>query len=112
MELNGAVLLKKCRVLIEKEMEYEFERIIHLLDSETVLNMLNKSSYRFKVYEGVRIGEIQAATNGDMSEWYWLSGGSNIAGWMTRGRSLQNLLKDQSGAMGLKCSRNHLRSEA
>ena len=47
-------------------MRYKFERVIHLIDSETVLNQLNRTSYRFKVYEGVRIGEIQAATSGDM----------------------------------------------
>ena len=85
MELNGAVLSKRCRTVIEKEMRYKFERVIHLIDSETVLNQLNRTSYRFKVYEGVRIGEIQAATSGDMSEWAWLPGKQNIADWLTRG---------------------------
>ena len=85
MELNGAVLSKRCRTVIEKEMRYKFERVIHLIDSETVLNQLNRTSYRFKVYEGVRIGEIQAAPSGDMSEWAWLPGKQNIADWLTRG---------------------------
>ena len=96
MELNGAVLSKRCRVLIEKEMEYTFERVIHLVDSETVLYMLKKTSYRFKVYEGVRIGEIQAATGGDMSEWFWLPGDNNIADWVTRGRSPSDLAQEWS----------------
>ena len=86
MELNGAVLSKRCRTVILKEMRYKFERILHLVDSETVLNMLHKTSCRFKVYEGVRIGEIQASTNGDMQEWAWIPGTDNTADWLTRGR--------------------------
>ena len=36
MELNGAVLSKRMRVCINKEMRYRFKRILHLVDSETV----------------------------------------------------------------------------
>ena len=86
MELNGAVISKRCRILIAREMRYKFTRVLHLVDSETVLNMLHKTSSRFKVYEGVRVGEIQAATGGDMSEWAWIPGIDNIADWLTRGR--------------------------
>ena len=67
MELNAAVLSKRGRKVIKKEMRFDFERVLQIVDSETVLNMINKTSTRFKVYEGVRIGEIQAATNGDVS---------------------------------------------
>ena len=35
----------------------------------------------------MRIGEIQAATNGDVSEWAWMSGKLNTADWLTRGRT-------------------------
>ena len=85
MELNGAVLSKRGRVVIEKEMRIKFERVLHLIDSQTVLNMINKCSTRFKLYEGTRIGEIQKATSGDMSEWAWLPGSNNIADCITRG---------------------------
>lgn len=68
MELN-AVLFKRGRKDIEKEMSFEFEEVLQYVDSKTVLSMINKTSTRFRVYEGVRIGEIQAATNGDMSCW-------------------------------------------
>ena len=94
MELNGAVLSKRVRKVIEKEMRLEFERTLHIVDSETVLNMLNKTSTRYKVYEGVRIGEIQAATGGDMHEWAWISGKVNTADWLTRGRCPQQLGPD------------------
>lgn len=87
MELNGAVLSKRCRKVIETECRFSFDRVYHLVDSETVLGMIHKLSTRFKVYEGVRVGEIQAATAGDMSCWGWVQGDQNIADWVTRPRS-------------------------
>ena len=56
--------------------------------------MIKKVSTRFRVYEGVRIGEIQAATNGDVSCWAWMSGQNNVADWLTRGRSPDQLDND------------------
>ena len=91
VELNAAVLSKRGRKVIEREMRFQFERVLQIVDSETVLNMINKTSKRFKVYEGVRLGEIQAATDGDMSCWAWISGKNNTADWLTRGRSPQEL---------------------
>ena len=84
MELNGSVLSKRIRKVFEKESNFTFDYVIHIVDSETVLCMLKKLSTRFQVYQGVRIGEIQAATNGDMSCWYWIPGIKNIADWITR----------------------------
>ena len=91
MELNAAVLSKQGRKVIDKEMRFEFEKVLQIVDSETVLSMINKTSTRFKVYEGVRIGEIQAATNGDMSCWFWMSGHHNPTDWLTRGRTPEEL---------------------
>ena len=72
MELNAALLSKRGRRVIETEMRFDFERVSHIVDSETVLCMINKTSTRFKVYEGVRLGEIQAATNGDKTGHGWV----------------------------------------
>ena len=47
--------------------------------------MLNKFSTRFRLYEGVRIGEIEAATEGNMTDWHWIRGEENCADWITRG---------------------------
>ena len=91
MELNAAVLSKRGRQVLEKELRYQFESVHHLLDSETVLNMLNKVSTRFKLYEGVRVGEIQMATQGNMEEWKWIRGQDNTSDWLTRGKSPANL---------------------
>ena len=79
MELNSAALCKRGWKVIEKEIRFEFERVLQIVDSETVLCMLNKTSTRFKVNEGVRIGEIQAATDGDMTCLAWMSGEHNTA---------------------------------
>ena len=73
-------------------MRFDFERVLQPVDSETALSMIHKTSTRFKVYKGVRIGEIQAATDGHLSSWAWISGEDNTADWLTRGR-----LPDQLG---------------
>ena len=91
MELNAAVLSKRGRKVTEKEMRFKFEEVLQIVDSETVLSMINKTSTRFKVYEGVRIGKIQAATNGNMSCLAWISGHHNPADWLTRGRTPKEL---------------------
>lgn len=87
MELNAAILSKRGKKVLEREMRYDFSKIYQLVDSETVLKMMNKTSTRFKLYEGVRIGELQTATGGDMSCWYWVKGEKNTADWLTRGKS-------------------------
>ena len=55
MELNGAVLSKRIRVILEREFRFYFSCIYQLVDSEIVLNMFHRLSTRFKVSEGVRI---------------------------------------------------------
>jgi hypothetical protein len=93
LELNAAVMSKRAREVISKEMRYNFnmKESLHLTDSETVLGMLQKTSTRFKLYEGVRVGEIQAATNGDISSWRWIRGEDNISDWLTRGKNPKEL---------------------
>ena len=84
MELNGAVLNKRIREVITSESRFNFEKIHQFVDSETVLCQLYKVSQKFRVYEGVRIGEIQAATHGNMQEWGWVSTEDNVADLTTR----------------------------
>ena len=84
MELNGAVVSKRLRETIQEESRFQFSKVHHLVDSETVLCQLYKVASRFQVFEGVRIGEIQAAMKGDMTEWAWIAGSSNAADLATR----------------------------
>ena len=85
------MLSKRGRCTIEKEMRLTFDSVLHLIDSATVLCMINKLSTRFRLYEGVRIGEIQAATDGNLTEWKWIAGKENCADWITRGLSPQQI---------------------
>ena len=61
MELKAAVLSKRGRKVIGKEMRFDFKRLLHIVDSKTVLYMISKTSTHVKLYEAVRIDEIQAA---------------------------------------------------
>ena len=91
LELNAAVMSKRGRDVIEKESRYKFTKVLHIVDSETVLSMLQKTSTRFKLYEGLRISEIQAATSGNISCWAWVAGDMNPADWITRGKQPSEL---------------------
>ena len=94
MELNAAVLSKRGKQVIQNEMRMKFEKVIHLIDSLTVLNMLHKTSTRFQIYEGSRIGEIQVDADGDMKDWAWIPGQNNIADHVTRGLEPEDITND------------------
>ena len=83
-ELAGAVISKRLRVFLLKEMRYKFKSIFHIIDSEIVQAMISKESYGFNTYVANRIGEIQAKTVS--SEWFLVSGKLNISDWLTRGK--------------------------
>ena len=91
MELNGAVLSKRGRKMIETEMRYTFDKTVQIVDSKTVLGMINKISTRFDTYYGVRLGEIQSAYDGDVSSWAWVPGEENTADWVTRAKDPSQL---------------------
>ena len=59
---------------------------MQLVDSETVLSMINKTSTHFGVYEG--------ATNGNTSCWAWLLGEQNTSDWLTRGHEPDQIGND------------------
>ena len=92
MELNGSVLAARARINLVSECSYKFSQIIHLVDSTTVLCQINNLSSRFKVYEGVRIGEIQAG--GLIDSWYWVEGNLNVSDVVTRGKTPSELMDD------------------
>ena len=91
MELNGAVVAKRLRQAILSETRLEFEKVFHFVDSETVLHQISRIAQRFGVYEGVRIGEIQSATGGDMSDWNWIPGTLNVGDLTTKPRGPEEL---------------------
>ena len=72
-----------------KEMRYRFHEVYHIVDSEIVKAMIGKHNYGFNTFVANRIGEIQDGTN--PSEWVWTAGKNNIADWITRGRSPEEI---------------------
>ena len=85
LELNGALLAARLKKFISKEMRLVFAKIYCIVDSEIVRAMIQKESYGFNTFAGVRIGEIQDLT--EKSDWYWIEGSLNIADIITRGCS-------------------------
>ena len=92
IELCGAVLSKRLRCMIEKEMTLKFKKVVHLVDSEIVHAMVNRESYGFNTFVANRVGEIRQGTNPE--EWAWIEGKPwlNVADVATRGCN-PNMLK-------------------
>ena len=90
-ELNGSLLGVRGRKCLQDACRYRFSRIIHLVDSETVLFQVTSTNKTFKMYEACRIGEIQATCEGDMRDWYWVPTDLNIADVNTRGKCPEEL---------------------
>ena len=89
LELCGAVIGVRLRKSIEKEMWMNFDRIIHLVDSEIVHAMVLKDSYGFGTFAANRIGEIQRST--EPEEWGWVEGKLNAADAITRGSKVKEI---------------------
>ena len=76
-------------------MRYDFSEIVHFIDSKTMVGMLNRTSRRFSLYMGQRVGEIQAASQvdekGHLTEWRLIPGRLNVADIITRGSAPNDL---------------------
>ena len=82
IELCGAALSSRLRSTIEKELDFNFRKIIHLVDSEIVHAMVNRDSYGYNTFVANRVGEIQQNTSPE--EWAWVAGKLNIADIITK----------------------------
>ena len=85
LELNAALMAARMHSFIIKEMSLIFTRTHFIVDSEIVRAMIQKESYGFNTFAGVRIGEIQSTTNKE--DWHWLEGSLNIADIISRGKN-------------------------
>ena len=108
LEMNGAVLAKRLKVFIEKETRIKFARVYFFVDSEIVVAMLQKESYSFSTYIGLRVGEIQQAT--ESADWFWIEGRLNIADWITKGKSPIELIRDSQWQNGPTFLTSHEKS--
>ena len=88
-ELNGATLQARLTVWIKKHSGVEFKNHYPFVDSRIVQSMLQKTSYGFSTFVGLRVGEIQQKT--DRSSWLHIASSENIADILTRGASPDKL---------------------
>ena len=94
LELNGAVLSKRLDEFVCNNLDLEFERVHHLVDSSTVLGYVHKPDAKLKPFEGVRVSEIQTAgkfVDGRLNDWAWIDTENNPADWATKPRSVADL---------------------
>ena len=98
LELSGAVISKRIRTYIEKEINLRFEKVYHMVDSEIMKAMIDKESYGFNTFIANRIGEIHQETS--PKEWVWVSGKQNIADILTRGCKPEEMNEDSTWQTG------------
>ncbi|KAK4316629.1 hypothetical protein Pmani_012229 [Petrolisthes manimaculis] len=82
LELCAALLACRLRKFIEEEMEWSFDSIIHMTDSEIVRAQIQKDSFRFNTFVANRVNEIQVKSS--PGEWFWVNSKLNISDWCTR----------------------------
>ncbi|KAJ8039805.1 hypothetical protein HOLleu_13921 [Holothuria leucospilota] len=83
LELSAALISARLAKTIMEETGIDFQRVLYLVDSEIVRAMIQKRSYGFKTFVATRIGEIQELS--DPQDWWWVSGGDNVADIISRG---------------------------
>ena len=82
-ELSGATLSARITTWIQKNSGVRFENAIHFLDSRIVRDMLDKDSYLFTTFFGLRVAEIQQKTV--IENWLHIASGLNVADLLTKG---------------------------
>ena len=82
IELMGAVIACRLRAVVLKELTVPVESVYHIIDSQIVLEQLRKDSYKFGVFVGNRVAEVQNSTK--VSDWWWTESQNNGADRVTR----------------------------
>ena len=98
LELCGALLSARLAAFIKKEMRLKFTKEYYIVDSEIIRSMIQKESYGFNTFAGLRVGEIQELS--DAGRWYWVDGKFNIADWTTRPKRPSEITKNSIWQQG------------
>ena len=105
LELQGAVLASRLCNTIVDESRFQFEKVILFLKSKIVVVRIRSEARRFKPFVSVRVGEIQ--TNTDPTQWKHIPGQTNVAGGVSRGIPVRNLVeRSQQGPKFLHLPEN------
>ena len=98
LELLGALTSARLRDTIICEMTVQFDRVVHIVDSDIVRSQIQKESYGFGTFTATKIAEIQSKSNPD--EWYWIAGDLNPADMITRPANPKDLNEDSMWQRG------------
>ena len=84
-ELSGATMSARITTWIQRHSGVKFGAAHHFLDSRIVRDMLDKESYGFSTFFGLRVAEIQQKT--DVQDWKHIPSANNVADLLTKGCS-------------------------
>lgn len=98
MELTAATVAIKMDKFLKKELELELEESIFWTDSTAVLKYLNSESTRFKAFVANRISAI--LEHSQTSQWRYINTTLNPADHVSRGRTVEAFLKNESWLSG------------
>ena len=99
LELNAALIGARLGDFIQQQMKQKFSKTIYIVDSEIARAQIQKESYGFKTFVGVRVGEIQNLTCKE--DWFWIEGSLNISDIISRGcKSITELAENSRWQCG------------
>ena len=84
MELISAQISTRLRCWLRDEMNIQFGKVYHIVDSSIILGMITNVSLKFDTFTAPRVTEIQMNTNVD--EWVWTATDQMPADLGTRGK--------------------------
>lgn len=98
LELCGAVLAVRLRETIEREVDWKFGSVFHIVDSAIVQSQIRKETYGFNTFVATRLSEIQSKSH--PSEWWWIETNLNPADMTTRPCNTNKLGKNSMWQKG------------
>ena len=104
LELCGVLVAVRLKKFLFKHSRLHFKDVKFLCDSEVVRAMIQKDSYGFNSFTGLRLGEIQESEN--RNAFYWVSGEINVADLISRGSSPKELRVDNKWQTGTSFLKN------
>ena len=91
LELQAAVLAVKVDSMLRRQLTLELGPSTFWVDSQIVLDYIRAEDKRFKVFVGNRVGMIRSSTAPE--QWFHISGSENTADCVTRGLTVEQMLK-------------------
>ena len=88
-ELSGAVISCRLKEWILKNSGIKFGQHFAFIDSKKVQAMIQKTSYGYSTFAGLRVGEIQLKSN--KGAWFHIKSDENISDILTRGAAPNKL---------------------